>query len=605
MKTGVLAVDIGFEFVDLAFDRNGRVTTAKHPVGQAAPDQAILRAIEAISADADFELSQLTAIRVASTGGLNALFSRRGGRVALITNTGFADTLFLGRQNRRDLYDPVARLATPAFLVLTDDIHEVGGRLDATGDEIAPLDTQGLSEIIDRLEADPVDAVAICLLHAHLEPTHEKACADAITARLPELPVVVSHVADPNPREFERTVSTCLEAWLLPSQATVMRNLAAAFEQRGFAGNLQFCDGTGQLLSLKAACADVSAHLTSGPASAARHAADLAREAGVVTAITLDIGSTTTDMALIRDGMPTTTRHSQVADVPLRRIMSDVHSCTMGGLAQAKPDGLGGILMQLPDGDTYPILTECLARLGTLSLAADEKTATRLDALARETGSESREEAARAVVAAAEQTVAQAVLRYAVQRNVDPARVTLVAMGGLGSTLVPGIADRLGCTDILLPVASAVAGAMGMLSMTSSDTARIRVDAALKDLGQTGLDRYFRRLRALLPAASDTTVEWLSLEIAPTASMHPFDVELDTPTNAPDRIIAAFVEQYAARYGITPPFSGHLFAMTLSRGAATPDRRWPLPSMDESVTIAEGWTRAAVPGGFRMTRSRS
>lgn len=603
--TAILAIDVGFEFVDLVLDRGGELMAAKHRVGRASAAVAIIDAIELFSREADFEIARLGAIRLASTGGINALLTRRGARVALIANEGFGDTLYLGRQNRRDLFDPVARLASPSFLVRRSDIHELRGRLDAVGREIEGLDMTGLSAIADVIASDPVDAVAICLLHAHIDATHEQQCAEFITRRFPELPVIVSHVADPNPREFERTVSTCLEAWLRPAQAGMMRQLDQALAERGFAGSLQFANGSGQLQMLEAACANVSAHLTSGPASAARHAADLSQASDAGAAIAIDIGSTTTDMALILNGKPVMTRHLQVAEVPLRQVVNDVQSCALGGLARALPDGLGGITLAVSNDPAWPTLSDCLACLGLISLEPADDAVGRLENLARETGTAGIENAARAAVIAVERSVAQAVLRYAVQRNVDPARTTLVAMGGLGPALVPGVVEMLGGGRLLVPALSAVAGAMGLLTMAPSQSTRIRVDADLRELGPKGVADCVQRLRSGLRAIEGGAVERLDIDLAPTASMHPFGIHLDIPGAGPETITAAFAEQYAARFGMAPPFTSlHVFAMTLTHSEAEPERNWPAPP--ENISLpgrSDGWDCKAVSGGFMMTRS--
>jgi N-methylhydantoinase A len=610
----VLAIDIGSEFVDLAFEGKDALKTLKRPVGSDDPAGAILSAIDDFSQSTGLPVPDLTDIRIGSTGAINALLARRGGRIALVTTTGFADTLYLGRQNRRELYNPIARLASPTFLVDRPDIHEIAGRFDAEGQEIEQLSENGAAELGRTLGFEHYDAIAVCLLYSYLNPDHELHLRETIEQAVPDVPVILSHEIDPNPREFERTVSTCLEACLRPMEARTMAALESGLSQRGFTGKLQFADGTGRLLTPEIAKTRSSALLISGPAAAARHAAWLSNTSETPLALAVDIGSTTTDMTLIKEGSPLITRQSEFAGVPIRQAMTDVHSLDLGGLACPVLDGIGGIVFERPSETPSLTLRDCLARLGRIPVPAAPDTKIFLDILGEDLGL-STDATADAIVAAAEQQVASALLKFSVKRNVDPSRAVFVGMGGLGAVLGAGIAERLGITKILAPEAPAVAGALGMLTMGPNVSSRLRVGATALALGQSGLADGLNTLRAALPSLDSTRfTESLSVEMAATPFMHPFEVTLPQPSDDPQILVSAFSDQYADRFGISPPGSGHVFAMTLEHVPADRHSTRPEPTLPDASSgmiaseggtlwIPEGWDLSVIEGGYVMTRA--
>lgn len=612
----VLAIDIGSEFVDLAFEGKDTLRTLKRPVGSDDPARAILSAMDDFSLSAGIPVPNLPDIRIGSTGAINALLAKRTGRIALLTTTGFADTLYLGRQNRRELYNPIARLASPTFLVDRHNIHEIAGRFDAEGKEIALFSENGAAELVRTLSSERYDAIAVCLLYSYLNPDHELRLRGLIEQALPEVPVILSHEIDPNPREFERTVSTCLEACLRPMEARTMAALQTGLSQRGFTGKLQFADGTGRLLTPEVARTRSSALLISGPAAAARHAAWLSDTSETPLALAVDIGSTTTDMALIQDGTPVFTRQSEFAGVPIRQAMTDVHSLELGGLACPALDGIGGIVFERPSDAPSLSLRDCLAWLERIPVRAPPETKIHLDPLG-EGLNLSADATAEAVVAAAEQQVASALLKFSVKRNVDPSRAALVGMGGLGAVLGAGIAERLGITKILVPEAPAVAGALGMLSMGPNISKTLRVGANALALGQSGLADCLNTLRAALPSLDSTRfTESLSVEMAATPFMHPFEVALLQPSDDPQVLVSAFAAQYADRFGIDPPGSGHVFAMSLAHVPADLHTRRPKPTLPETSSgmiaseggtlwIPEGWDLSVIEGGYAMTRAEA
>jgi N-methylhydantoinase A len=201
------------------------------------------------------------------------------------------------------LYDPVARSPAPTFLVDRANTFEIAGRIDAKGHEVLRLDETAIRAALDTIRANGIEAIAVCFLFSHVNSVHERRCRELIHDVLPEIDICLSHEIDQQPREYERTVSVCLEAWLRPMMTRAMSALSKGLRQRGFRGRLFYADGSASLIEEDAARARVSHLITGGPSAAARCAEVAARIVGAPTAISLDIGSMSADIALIDHGV--------------------------------------------------------------------------------------------------------------------------------------------------------------------------------------------------------------------------------------------------------------------------------------------------------------
>ena len=323
----VLAVDIGASHVDLAWHDGRSVALVKHPRGGQGLAASVLAAVDACGRDP----AGLAALRLATTLPLNALLGGKRARVALVTSQGFADVLALGRQNRADLHDPVARhplAVLGAPLVAPGDVHCLTARADARGSVVAPVDPAALSALVAGLRADPPDAVAVSLVFGHLAPGLEHAVAEALRAALPGVPVACGHQVDPQPREFERTLATVIEAALAPLLQGTLARVMAGLAERGAHPRLLLADGAGALRPAEAMEGRLSALLEGGPAAAAALAArHLPQGAGLV----LDMGAASMDLVLVQAGRPVLARYRTLAGLPLRRVGVDGESIALGG----------------------------------------------------------------------------------------------------------------------------------------------------------------------------------------------------------------------------------------------------------------------------------
>ncbi|MBW3651943.1 MAG: hydantoinase/oxoprolinase family protein, partial [Actinobacteria bacterium] len=285
-----VGVDTGGTFTDVVA-ADGRI--AKVPSTRRDPSSAVGEAVAAVGG--------ATALAHGTTVATNAVLERRGGRVALITTAGFADVIEIARQNRPSLYDPFAD--RPAPLVPRDLRYEVAGRLDAQGRELEP---PGPAPEIP----EDVEAVAVCLLHADLNPGHERALGAAL--RDAGHDVTCSSEISPEFREYERTITTVLNAYLRPPCRNYLDRLA------GLAPEVTVMTSAAGLIPLSEGAERPAALMLSGPAGGVLAAAAAAAGAGFADAVTFDMGGTSTDVCLVLDGRPAPAAQRSIGGFPLR-----------------------------------------------------------------------------------------------------------------------------------------------------------------------------------------------------------------------------------------------------------------------------------------------
>ena len=358
--------------------------------------------------------------------------------VALVTNAGFADVIEIGRQDRPSLYDPFAD--RPAPLVAAADRFEVDGRLAADGAELTALGpTPDVGEAV---------AVAVCLLHADVNPAHEQAVA--ATLRAGGVDVTCSHEVSPEFREYERTLTTVVNAYLRPVCRQYLTGLA------GLADDVLVMTSAGGLVPLADAVDVPAALLLSGPAGGVRAAAAVAAANGFADAVAFDMGGTSTDVCLIRGGLPEPAPGRTVGGFPIRLPSLDVHTIGAGGGSIAAIDP-GGALVVGPASAGADPGRRATAGVGrprrsptpTSWPGASRPTPTfpdlgRLDAAAARAALAGAGVDADGVIRVVDANMEQALRVVSVARGVDPRGLALVAFGGAGPLHACGFADALG-----------------------------------------------------------------------------------------------------------------------------------------------------------------
>jgi N-methylhydantoinase A/oxoprolinase/acetone carboxylase beta subunit len=493
-----VGVDTGGTFTDLV--------TAEGRVGKvlSTPDDPARAIGTALAADAP----RPDLLAHGTTVATNALLERRGAAVALVTTAGLRDVIEIGRQDRPSLYDQLA--SRPEPLVPRARRYEVAGRLAADGTELAPVAVGDG----DLPAVDPgAEVVAVCLLHADIEPAHERAVAAALRAAGHD--VTCSHEVSPEMREVERTVTTVINAALRPRLRRYLRDLA------GLAGEVLVMTSSGGLLPAAEAAELPAALLLSGPAGGVRAGAASAAANGFPDAVTFDMGGTSTDVCLILDGAPAPAAEREVGGYTVRFPSLDVHTIGAGGGSLARLDP-GGALVVGPESAGADPGPACYGRGGDRPTVTDANlVAGRIPAeaafgglrLDRDRAAAALEAAgvtAEGVLAVVDANMERALRAVSVERGVDPRGLALVAFGGAGALHACALADALGMPAVVVPARAGVLSAVGLLT---APRRRDLVRSWPTPADHTGLDRARAALaaeaEALVGAGPEPTVETL------------------------------------------------------------------------------------------------
>jgi N-methylhydantoinase A len=469
-STPLLAVDTGGTFTDLVLLRDGAISTLKVPSTPADPAQAVLDGLREMLADGErFRLLH------GSTVATNALLERRGARVVLVTNEGFEDVIEIGRQDRPQLYALVGHRLPP--LVDREDRLGVRGRLGPDGSEITPLDPGALASLSRDVTARGAEAVAISLLHSYANPAHERALAEAV--RGTGLPVSVSSELVPEFREYERTSTTVMNAYVAPMMDRYLGRLAS----EAGAERVTIMGSNGGALPIERARAEPVHTVLSGPAGGVVGALTWARRAGHESVLSFDMGGTSTDVSLC-PGRPLRTRELSIGGQPAAIPVIDIHTVGAGGGSIARVDA-GGALRVGPqsagaqpgpicygNGGADVTVTDAHVWVGRLPADAFLGGGRALDraaieaplrALADALGT-SLEAAAEGVLAVADTAMERALRVISVERGYDPADFAVVAFGGAGGLHVVELAERLGAKKAIVPPDPGLLSAYGMLA---------------------------------------------------------------------------------------------------------------------------------------------
>ncbi|HET9769790.1 MAG TPA: hydantoinase/oxoprolinase family protein, partial [Acidimicrobiia bacterium] len=505
-----VGADTGGTFTDLVVD-DGRIVKVLSTPDD--PSRALREGLDALGAG-----DRPALLAHGTTVATNALLERRGAPVGLVTTEGFADVIEIGRQDRPSLYDIWAD--RPAPLVAREHRFEVGGRLDAQGRELVGVGAPpGFPEALG--------AAAVCLLHADLDPSHEEAVAAALAGR--GIDVSRSSEVSPEFREYERTVTTVVNAYLRPVCRPYLERL------EGMADEVLVMTSAGGLVGSAEAARLPAALLLSGPAGGVRAAAAVAAACGYPDAVTFDMGGTSTDVCLVRGGVPEPAPGREVAGLPVRLPSLDIHTIGAGGGSIARLDP-GGALVVGPEsagadpgpacygrGGTMPTVTDADLVLGRIPADAafpglgtlDRQAAVRALQSALAAGTDPPAESlvseplapdadprakslAAGVVAVVDAAMEQAVRAVTVERGVDPAGLALVAFGGAGPLHACALADALDMAAVIVPPRAGVLSAVGLLcSPRQRELVRSWPDPSVRD----GLDDALAALGAEARAA--------------------------------------------------------------------------------------------------------
>jgi N-methylhydantoinase A len=471
-----IGVDTGGTFTDFVFERDGRVTLFKLPSTPSDPSLAIRQGLDRISAETGARLDRLEVVH-GTTVGTNALLQRRGARIALVTTRGFEDVLVIGRQARPELYNLNAIKPPP---LVEDELRlGIGERVVASGEVIEPLDQRDLEALVGKLKRAKVEAVAISLLFSFLHPEHEERIAAALASL--DVPLSISSHILPEYREYERTSTVVINAYLQPLMGRYLTRLSDA-------RNLRVMQSSGGSISAEVAAVEPVRTILSGPSGGVVGALRAARSAGLKNVITFDMGGTSTDVALCDSGAIRTTNEATVAGLPVAVSVMDIHTVGAGGGSIARVDE-GGSLRVGPESagadpgpacygrSNLPTVTDAHVVLGHFGGAGllggefelDEKrardaVAKLADDLSRVSGKRtSINAAAEGVLAVANANMERALRHISVERGHDPRQFALLPFGGAGGLHAVDLARALRIPTVIVPTAPGALSAVGVL----------------------------------------------------------------------------------------------------------------------------------------------
>lgn len=324
----VVGVDTGGTFTDFVVLDGERIVVHKELSTPDDPTRAILRGLEALGVHDRLEL-----LVHGSTVATNAVLERKGARTGLLTTAGFRDVLEIGRQNRPRLYD--LRQVKPSPLVPREWRLEVRERLDECGRVLVPLNEEDVRQAIGEFRAAGIESVAVCFLFAFANPTHERRAAELL--REAGFWVSASHEVLPEYREYERTSTTVLNAYVGPLMGRYLERLASALPPRVV---LRVMQSNGGVLNSRTAAREAVRTLLSGPAAGVVGARAVAWSAGFDRVISFDMGGTSTDVCLI-DRAPRERSEGTIGDFPVRMPMLDIHTVGAGGVRSRGSMGVG------------------------------------------------------------------------------------------------------------------------------------------------------------------------------------------------------------------------------------------------------------------------
>ena len=517
-----IGIDTGGTHTDLVLGGKGRLVTLKVPSTTQDLTIGILEGVKTIAEKAGFALSEINRFVYASTFVTNLFIEHKQSPVGLITTEGFRDVLAIGRASRKpDVYDIHWRPAKP--LVQRHLRLGVVERMDHRGKVVVPLDEQSVRAALDALASQGVASVAVCLLHAYANPAHEQRIAEIANTEFPSLEISLSSDVSREFREYERTSTTCVSAFIKGPLRKHLDSLSAALESHGIRVAPTMMQGNGGISTFPAA-ADAPASVThSGVMGGIVGAVALGSQTGIKNLISLDMGGTSADVSLIHDGKATLAHRSHVGPHPLIVPTLDMITIGAGGGSIAWIDG-GTSLRVGPQsagsrpgpacygqGGTDATVSDANLVAGRLNadffLAGARKLDTGLshqavDRVASSLGISS-DDAALGILAIAEAHMVNAIRLVSVERGFDPRDFTLVAFGGAGALHAVRLAEALSIEKVLIPPAPGNTSAMGLLSAdTRYDFART-LYAPLANAVQPDMSRAATELLAEADRALD------------------------------------------------------------------------------------------------------
>ena len=489
-----LGVDVGGTFTDLLLfnEASGDFWRHKTPSTPHDSSEGILTGVEAVCAKAGITAGEIVYFLHGTTVATNAMLEGKGARVGLVTTEGYRQIMQIARSFVPGGLAGWIVWPKPEPLARLEDTVEIKGRMDARGKELRPIDEADIRAQLEALKAKGVEALTVSLINAYLNGAHELAVAKLAAEILPDVPISLSHEVLPEMQEYERTLTTVANAAVRPVVGRYVRNLRGKLEQIEMKGRLALLRSDGGLMSSEKSEEQPVALLMSGPAGGVTGALWVAKHAGLKNILTLDVGGTSTDVALIENGEPRRVRTTEVGHLSVRASSLDVKTVGAGGGSIAYVPQLTKALRVGPQsagavpgpaaygkGGTLPTVTDANVVLGYLPenllggafkldrAGAKAAVQTIADALGIDLY-----KAARGIIDIVNENMFGALRMISVQQGYDPREFALMGFGGAGPLHVNAVARLMGSYPAVSPVSPGVLCALG------DATTRMRTEAA-------------------------------------------------------------------------------------------------------------------------------
>lgn len=584
MQNWIVGCDVGGTFTDFCAREmeSGRTVVHKRASTPDDPSRAIISGLAELTELHAIEPETISRFAHGTTVATNALLQRKGAKVAVVTTKGFRDLLEIGRQARPLIYDLQAD--APAPLADRERRFEIEERIGSEGQVIRPLTDQAIAVLIAQIRAEPeIQAVAVCLIFSFLNPEHELRLAAALRSALPDLFVSVSAEVQPEFREYERFSTTLINAFLQPEVTRYMNRLKEQVRTVAPKADFGIFQSSGGLMSVDRAAQLPVRTALSGPAAGAVGAAGAGAISDIGDVITLDIGGTSTDVCLIRDGRTALANTRDISGFRIRLPMVDIHTVGAGGgsiasigndgLMKVGPESAGAVPGPAcySRGGTLPTVSDANVLLGRLpsqlaggGLVIDrQKAVDAIRPLAEALGV-SLEEAALGIIGIASANMTRAIRVVSIEKGYDPRKFTLMPFGGAGGLHAADVARSLGMKQIIVPRAPGILCAEGLIvadlqedfvancrAPVTGDLAAIRAE-----LGALGAQaREWFRTEAEGTSGHGLT---LSLDMRYTGQNYELPVDVWTGSGSPDlpdalALREAFLAEYRRSYGHCDP----------------------------------------------------
>ena len=620
-----IGVDIGGTFTDLIYydDVSGESLVAKVPTTPDNPDEGVIDAIgQAVPAD---RVKAAEYFLHGTTVGINALLQRRGAVVGLLATEGFRDILEIRRGDREEMYNLF--WTPPPPLVPRRLRRPVKERIRANGEVHTAQETADILEALRVFREEGVDAIAIAYMNAYANPVHEIEAEREVRAAGFEGEISLSHRVSGEYREYERTTTTVIDAFVRPRMIHYLRRLDEELAKAGFAGRLLITRSGGGSMTFAEAEERPFETIMSGPVAGAEGAGELARKLGIDDLITADVGGTSFDTCLVSGGRPQLMYEGMVVGLPVQTPWVDVRSIGAGGGSIAYID-VGGLLQVGPQsagadpgpasygrGGTEPTVTDCALCLGMLgegklasgitldvgrARAAIEPIAEKLNFTV--------DQAAQGVMTIVTASMANTIREITIDQGVDPRQATLLAFGGAGPLMACALARELNIGTIVIPPYAGNFSAWGLLGadltqaaartriMKLSDDALAEVNGILKDLFTT-LEERQGPLRD-----GQTRAREVGLDMRYAGQEHNLTVPMEAPDGAitatADAVLDAFTQEYERTFRNTMEEEAEIVSIRATL-------RLPLPRRaSEYRAAASGGTGAAEVEAYSFTEDR-